>query len=596
MEVEAESIKKKDLKEFQDLLNEDLKKRILKEGSIIEARITEITPKWVQLDANAKSDSLVASSEFENLASLKVGDTVSMLLERIEDYRSGQLVLSRYKAILLQNWKKILEAYKKEEIVTGVVKSRTRGGYLAVVMGTNCFLPGSAISDQPIKPDEVNKLFNVEQKMRVVSVNESRMNCIVSVKEVHMKDKEKQMQEILKKIKVGDTLAKTDGFELTISALNDWAAWILISTEGASATGMMHVTQMSWSRLKKPSDILSLNQKIPQIKVIDIDKTVNPHRISLSLKDLPGVKNPFDGLKERYLVNKFYSGKVVKILKFGAFIQLEDSIQALLHQSECDPFNRMANVNDVVSLGKQIEVRLLKVDEKEKKISVSLIPVDHPWDNFLKKFSENQNVSCEIVKRDVRHLHLNIEGSGIPSYLCLCYWKNLSYNSESVGNLKNFSVKQKIKAKILNIDSKKMRVFLGVREASSDSDPFKYFSQKANGSTVVCTVKEVLSDGIRVSPGNEKNNLLITIKKNHLAKSPSDCRPEIFRQGDVVKSMIINLDKKQRKVDLSIKELEKSEEAKLIKKFGKDGSSSGKVLKDILGKVFSSKKDNKDKK
>ncbi len=140
MEVEAESIKKKNMEEFQELLNEDLKTRILKEGSIIKARITEITPKWVQLDANAKSDSLVASSEFENLASLKVGDMVSVLLERIEDYRSGQLVLSRYKAKLLQNWTKLVEAYKKEEIVTGVIKSRTRGGYLVICMGLKLFL------------------------------------------------------------------------------------------------------------------------------------------------------------------------------------------------------------------------------------------------------------------------------------------------------------------------------------------------------------------------------------------------------------------------------------------------------------------------
>jgi small subunit ribosomal protein S1 len=596
MEVEAESIKEKNLKEFQDLLNKDMEKRVLKEGSIIEARITEITQKFVQLDANAKSDSLVASSEFENLASLKVGDTVQCLIERIESFKTGQLVLSRSKAILLQNWKKILEAYKHETIVTGVVKSRIRGGYLAVVMGTNCFLPGSAISDHPIKPDEVQKLFNVGKKMRVVSVNETRFNAIVSIKEVHMKDKEKQMQEILKKIKVGDVLTKTDGFELSCSALNDWAAWILISTEGASAIGMMHITAMSWSRLKKPSDILSLGQKIPKIKVIDIDKTTNPQRISLSLKDLPGVKNPFDGLKERYLVNKFYSGKIVKILKFGAFVQLEDSIQALLHQSECDPFNRMANINDLVQLGKEVNVRLLKVDEKEKKISVSLVPESHPWDNFLKKFSENQIVSCEVAKRDVRHLHLNIENSGIPSRLCLCFWKNLSYNSESEENLKNFSVKEKVKAKILNIDSKKMRVFLGVREASSDSDPFEYFSQKETGSTVVCVVREVMLTGIKVSPENQKNKLLITIKKNHLAKSLSDCRPEIYRKNDIVKSQIIALDKKQRKVQLSIKALEESEEAKLVKKFGKDGSSSGKVLKDILGKVFSSKKDKKDKK
>ena len=196
MEVEAESIKKKNVKEFESLLKEDLKKRVLVENSIITAKITEITPKWVQLDAGGKSDGLVSAGEFDNLSSLKVGDTVSVLLERMEDYRSGQLVLSRYKAILLKNWAKLVEAHKKEEIVTGIIKSRIRGGYLAIVMGSNCFLPGSAISDQPIRPDEVNKLFNVEQKMRVVSINEQRMNCIVSIKEVHMKDRQKQLQLI----------------------------------------------------------------------------------------------------------------------------------------------------------------------------------------------------------------------------------------------------------------------------------------------------------------------------------------------------------------------------------------------------------------
>ena len=138
---------------------------------------------------------------------------------------------------------------------------------MVICMGSNCFLPGSAVSDQPIRPEEVNKLFNIEQKMRVVSINEQRMNCIVSIKEVHMKDKKEQLKSILKKIKAGDILTKTDGFKLTVNALNDWAAWILISTEGASAISMIHITQMSYSRLQKPSDLLSLNQNIPRVKV-----------------------------------------------------------------------------------------------------------------------------------------------------------------------------------------------------------------------------------------------------------------------------------------------------------------------------------------
>ncbi len=587
MELKTESTSK-NTKEFERLLELDLKGRTLKENTIVKGKIVQLMPKYAVIDIGGKSDGLIASDEWDDFSSLKINDTLDVLIDRLEDYRLGNVVLSKRKCDLLKNWAKLVEACKKEEIVTGVIKSRTRGGYLAVVMGSNCFLPGSAISDQPTKPDEVNKLFNVPSKMKIVSINEQRMNAIVSIKEVHAADKKKQLDLILKKIKVGDILK-----DVVVHAMNDWGVWCTISIDGASAIGMMHITQLSWHRLRKPSDILSLNQKIPQIKVIDIDKTVNPHRIALSLKDL--LKSPFDGLEERYLVNKFYSGKVVKILSYGAFVQLEDSIQALLHQSQCDAFNRMVNVNSVVSLGQQVEVRVLKISNKEKKVSVSLIPADHPWDNFLKKFLENQIVNCEVTKRLDRSIALNIEGSGIPSDLCLCYWKNLSYNPESEENLKKFSAGMKIKAKILNIDKKKMRVFLGVREAS-DTDPFDYFSQKANGETAVCTVRDVLNNGIKVSLGNKKNNLLITIKKNHLAKSPADCRPEIFRRGDIVKAMIINLDKKRRKVDLSIKEMEEHNEENLIKKFWKDGSSSVKVLKDILGKVFSSKKDKKDKK
>ncbi len=587
MEVESESIEKKNVKEFQDLLNKDMENRVLKEGSIIEARITEITPKWVQLDANAKSDSTVASSEFENLASLKVGDMVSVLLERIEDYRSGQLVLSRYKAILLKNWVKLTEAYKKEKIVTGIIKSRTRGGYLAVVMGSNCFLPGSAISDQPIKPEEVNKLFNKEVQMRVVSINEQRMNCIVSIKEVHMKDKQKQLQLILKKIKAGDILTKTDGFELTVNALNDWAAWILISIDGASAIAMAHITQLSYERLRKPSDILSLNQNIPRIKVLDIDKTANPPRISLSLKAI--MPDPFDGIEKRYVPNSIHEAKVVRILSYGAFLELEPKIQCLLHQSQMDFFNKNIDPNKKVNLGQQIKVRILKI--ADRKISVSLLTEEDPWQTFLKKFKEGDLVKCEVERVLDFGIMLKIEKSGIPA--AICHWKNLSFE-ESEENLKKWKKAMKTDAKILSIEKEKMKVRLGVREASKNKDPFEYFSNKENFEIITATVREVLKNGIKVSPGNE-TNLLITIKKSHLAKRIEDCRPEIFRRGDRISAMIINLKKSLRKADLSIKEMEKYNEAIAIKKFGKDGSSSGKVLKDILGKVFKSEKTKKDK-
>jgi small subunit ribosomal protein S1 len=589
MEVEAESIKKKNLREFQDLLNEDLKKRILKENSIIDARITEITPKWVHLDVQGKSDGIISGSEFDNLSSLKVGDTIKVLLERIEDYRSGQIVLSRHKAILLQNWEKLVEAYKKEEIVTGVIKSRTRGGYLTVVAGSNCFLPASAVSDSPKSSEEIQKLFNVESKMRVVGINEQRMNCIVSIKEVHAADKKRQLDLILKKIKVGDILTEADGFELRVAALNDWASFLTISIDGASAISMCHITQMAFERLRKPSDIMSIGQKIPKIKVLDIDKNTNPPRIALSLKSV--LPDPFEKIEKRYLVNKFYPSKVVRIVTYGAFVELEPKIQCLLHTSQIDAFSKNVDPSTRLSLGQNIKVRILKI--YENKISVSLIPEVHPFDSFMKSFSEGDTVQCEVVAILDFGITLKIEGSEIIGF---SHWKNLSYNPESEENLKKWKKAMKTPAKILEINKEKLKVRLGIREASGEKDPFmNCFGARENNQIITCTVRDVLKNAIKVSPGEEKN-LLITIKKSHLAKNLEDCRPEIFRRGDIISAQIINLKKSLRKVDLSIKEKEKSEETKLIKKFGKDGSSSGKVLKDILGRVFSSKKDEKDKK
>jgi len=590
MGLEAETTSK-NTKEFENLLKEDLKGRTLTENTIVKAKIVQLMPKWVVLDVGGKSDGLISSDEWNEFSSLKVGDTVEVLIERLEDYRSGTIVLSKRKCDLLKNWEKLVQAYKKEEIVTGVIKNRIRGGYLAVVKGSNCFLPGSAISstDQPLKPDEVNKLFNTEQKMRVVSVNEERMNCIVSIKEVHMKDKNKQLQIILKKIKVGDILTKANDFDLTVTALNDWACWITISIDGASTIAMNHITALSHERIRKPSDILSVGQKIPKIKVLDIDKSTNPHRISLSLKAI--MPDPFEGIEKRYLVNEIYSGKVVRIVTYGAFIELEPKIQCLLHQSQMDFFNKNIDPNKKVNLGQVVKVCILKT--QDRKISVTLLTKENPFETFSKKFSDNQIVKCEVVKRLDHAIMLKIEGAEIPPYLCLCYWKNLSYNPESEENLKKWSEGMKTKAKILSIDKKKMKVRLGIREASNEGDPFDYFNDKENNESIVCTVKEVLKNEIKVSPGNVKN-LLISIKKSHLAKDPNHQRAEVFRRGDLVSAMIINLQKNQRKVDLSIKELE-IHNLKILEKKG-ISPSSGKVLESLFGKVFKSKKTKKEKK
>jgi ribosomal protein S1 len=259
-----------------------------------------------------------------------------------------------------------------------------------------------------------------------------------------------------------------------------------------------------------------------------------------------------------------------------------------------DFFNKQIDPNKKVSLGEALQIRILKI--QDRKISATLLMEENPFETFLKKHSENDVVKCKVVRVLDFGIQLMIEGSEIIGF---SHWKNLSYNPESEENLKKWKKGMQTEARILSISKDKMKVHLGIREASKEGDPFmNYFGTRKNNEIITATVKEVQKTGIKVSPGNSKN-LLITIKKNQLAKRIEDCRPEIFRRGDRISAMIINLKKSLRKTDLSIKEMEMQQEAENIKKWGKDASSSGQVLRGVLGKVFKfkkTKKENKDKK
>ncbi len=253
--------------------------------------------------------------------------------------------------------------------------------------------------------------------MRVVSVNEQRMNCIVSIKEVYMKDKKKQLQLILKKIKMGDILENC----CVVQAMNEWGCWITISIDGASTVAMCHITQLSYERLRKCSDLLSVGEKIPRIKILDIDETISPPRISLSLKAI--MPDPFDEIEKRYVVGKTYLAKCVRLVNYGAFLELEPKIQCLLHNSQMDFFNRNIDPNKKVSLGQQLEVRILKV--QDRKVSVSLLTGENPWESFIKKYKEGDVVSCLVDRVLDFAIMLKIEGSEIPAGIC--HWKSLSF-------------------------------------------------------------------------------------------------------------------------------------------------------------------------
>jgi len=574
MEVKEELVKKESVKEFENLLKEDFKKRDLKEGNIIKATVSEIGKKHVFVDLKAKSEGIIPIEEFKiskELESLKIGSKIDVYLERIETYK-GEILVSREKARRMSSWKRMEKAFQTQEEVEGVITSKIKGGMVVNVDSCLCFLPGSQIDTKPLK--NFDHLMNVPLKFLCVKLDKIRGNIVVSRRAILEKSKNEDLKKILEKIKEGDIV------EGQVKAVLDWGAFLDLS--GADA--LLHCSDLSYSRVKKASDLLSVGQTV-KVKIIKIDPETK--RISCGIKQMH--TNPYEDLEKKYKINKIYKGIVTKCVDYGAFVKLEEGLEGLVHQSEISWTKKNVQSNKILSPSQEINVKIIELDSEKKRISLSYKQtLENPWDSFLKKFPVGSTVKSKVTNIADFGLFVVLESSELVGMI---HKNDISW-TQSEGNLKKFKKNDIVKAKILEIDKDKEKVRLGIKQL--EKDPFDYFANKNNGDVVTATVKEVLKSGIKVSVGKDENSLF-NIKKSDLAKEIEDCRPEVFNKGNKVDCMIIGLDKEKRKLSLSIKELEIQNEKIAIEKYGKGGTSSGQMLGNILGKVLGSKK-KKDKK
>ena len=564
-------------KEFENLLKEDFKKRDLKEGAIVKATISEIGKKFIFVDLKAKSEGIIPIEEFKitkELEGLKVGSKVEVYLERIEGFK-GEIVVSREKARRMSSWKRMEKAFKDEEEVEGVITSRTKGGMIVNIDSCLCFLPGSQIDTKPLKNFEIDELMNVPLKFLCVKLDKIRGNIVVSRRSILEKSKSEDLKNILSKIKEGDVV------EGKVKAILDWGAFIDLN--GADA--LLHVTDLSYSRVKKPSDLLSVGETI-KVKIIKIDNQTK--RISCGVKQMH--PDPYEKLEKKFKLNEVYKGVVTKCVEYGAFVRLGDGLEGLVHSSEIDWTRKNVNPSKVLSPSQEISVKIIEIDAEKRRISLSYkATLENPWEKLVRESPVGSIVKAKVKNIADFGIFLNIENSSLSGLL---HYKDISWE-EKEEDLKKYKKNDIIKAKVVEIDKEKEKIRLSVRHLQKD--PFDYFKDKKNGEVITAKVQSVLKNGIKVSPGND-DKLQMTIKKNNLAKDPENCRPEVFNPGNKVDCMIVDLDLEKRKVNLSIKELEIQNEKIAIKKYGKDGSSSGAILGDILGKVFSSKKTNPKKK
>jgi len=559
-------IKSDSEKEFEKLLTEDLNGRKLTEGQIVKAEVSAISKKHVFVDIAAKSEGMIPIEEFkltQELDKIKVGSKIDVFLERLENI-TGNIVVSREKARKAHTWKKMEKAFESKELVTGYVVSRCKGGFVVDVDSCLCFLPGSQVDLKPLK--NTDHIIKTKQTFECVKLDKKRGNIVLSRRAILEKAREKDRQEILSKIKEGDIV------EGICKNITEWGAFLDIN--GIDA--LLHITDISWSRINKPSELLSIGQSV-RVKITKIDPETK--KISVGIKQL--TEDPYEKSLHKYEIGKNYKAKVSKVMEYGCFARLEDGLEGLIHQSEMSWIQKNPQPGKILSVSQEIKVKVLEKDLEKRRISLSYkATLDNPWTQFTKKFSTNTEAEGVVKNVTEYGLFVSINNTDLSG---MVHFKDLSW-SEEESELKKYNKNSPIKFKILEINEEKERIRLGVKQLTND--PFDFFKNKNKSDIITVTVKDQSINGIKVSAGKE--GLTFLIKKNQLAKAVEDARPSRFARGDKIDVMITELDLEKRKVSMSIKALEEKMTKEAVKKYGSE--DSGASLGEILGPILKGKK------
>ena len=554
-------------KEFQNLLEKDFKDRKLKENEIIKATVTEITKNFIVVDCKAKMEGMIPIEEFKNddeLSKLKVGSQIDVYLERIESFK-GEIIISRDKARKMKAWKKMEKVFETQEEMTGYITGKIKGGFIATVEGLPCFMPSSQIDVRPLK--KVDHLMNTPVKVIATRIDKNRGNVCVSRRAVLEKSKNAEITEALKNIKVDDIVDNA-----IVKATTDWG--IFLDINGVDA--LLHVSDLSHGRVKKPSDLVTIGQKI-KVKITKIDEKTN--RVSASIKAL--TEDPYENIEKKYKIGEIYEGVVTKIMDYGCFVKIEDGIEGLIHNSELDWTNRNVKPSKVLSVSQNIKFKIVNIDKETKRISLSYKAIlENPWNKIKEKIG--QEVKIKVNNITDKAIFADLLDYGLSGML---HYKEISYN-ENIEDLKKFKKNDIINVKILEIKDDKIRY----SKRALDKDPLDFFkdNNKKVGDIITTRIHEVLKTGVKVAIDKDKK-LIVTIRKADLAKVSADQRPEVFSPGNALDAKITELDLKLRRIKLSVKAAQIDEEKSLIAKFGEGATKSGATLKGIFEKAIGKK-------
>lgn len=559
--------------EFAALLQEDLNKRVTKESSLVDAVVTKIDEKIILADVGLKSECTINKSEFtsEEIETLKVGDKVELFIERLES-KFGEVIASREKAKRVKSWNRIQKAFDDQTKVTGTIKSSVKGGFACEIFGIQAFVPSSQLADAPIR--NPNDFINKPLEFLIIKIDNVRMNVIASRRVLLEETKNVSKDEVLAKFKVGDIVKGK------IKAIQSYGAFVSVE----SLDCLLHTSEISHLRVSSPEEIFTIGEEVTA-QIIEIDNTQK--RMSLSIKAM--TPDPYIGIENKYKVGEVYEVKISKLTDFGAFAELDAGIAGLIHTSEIKHLNKNVNPRTVFKVGDVVKVKLKELDLEKKKLVLSYKDTqENPIEDFKKRYPINTVLDAKIVNKKEFGLFLNTGDSEIDIFI---HYKQLDY-SESSDALNTYKKGDTVKFKIIDIKDDKVN---GSVRALLE-DPFDIFKDKKKGDVVTAKVAEILDNYIRVNVGEKR--FPVIIKKAEIAVEKADQRTNRFAVGDALDAMIVHLDERERKVELSVKKLEEKQQKETIAKY--KNVDSGAALADILGPALKAekkpKKSKKDKK
>ena len=546
---------------FAELFEKSLAEgQSMQPGSLVRATVLEVKPDVVIVDAGLKSEGVIPLDEFKNELgeiAIQVGDEVEVALETVED-GFGETKFSKEKAERIKTWERLTKAFEESEIVIGHMTGKVKGGYTVDIGAVRAFLPGSLVDVRPVR--DTAYLEGKPLEFKVIKLDKLRNNVVVSRREVLEAEYSAEREQLLETLQEGVVL---NGI---VKNLVEYGAFVDLG----GIDGLLHITDMSWKRVKDPSEIVEVGQEI-EVKVLKYDR--ERRRVSLGLKQLGD--DPWVDIARRYPEKTRLFGKVTNITDYGSFVEIEAGVEGLVHVSEMDWTNKNVNPNKMVNIGDEVEVMILDIDEERRRISLGMKQcVPNPWDEFAQNHHKGDRVRGTIKSITDFGVFIGLDG-GIDG---LVHLSDLSWNEAGEDAVRNFNKGQEIEATVLAIDAERERISLGVKQLTTDPVA-QFMAEHPRGERVKGIVREVDARGavITLEGGVEGY-----IKANDLARDKVEDASTVLKVGDELEAQFIGIDRKTRVIQLSVRAREIQEEEETVAEYSRNASTGRTSLGDLL--------------